>query len=176
MLVSAGKRDSAVCTHISLPSCTSIPLTLIPLLWVITEGGAEQPMLYRSFQSLPVLYTVVHMCESCSPMCLTLLFLPLPLCPRVNSHLHLHPCPANRFICRYLRCFRNDSEVKNQSANAGDPGDAVTIPGPLQYWNWQPTPVFLPGKCQGQRSLVGYSPWGHRKSDKTEQLSMHARR
>ena len=26
---------------------------------------------------------------------------------------------------------------------------------------WQPTPVFLPGKSHGQRSLVGYSPWGH---------------
>ena len=27
---------------------------------------------------------------------------------------------------------------------------------------WQPTPVFLPGKFHGQRSLVGYSPWGHK--------------
>ena len=27
---------------------------------------------------------------------------------------------------------------------------------------WQPTPVFLPGKCHGERSLVDYSPWGHR--------------
>ena len=26
---------------------------------------------------------------------------------------------------------------------------------------WQPTPVFLPREFQGQRSLVGYSPWGH---------------
>ena len=26
--------------------------------------------------------------------------------------------------------------------------------------NWQPTPVFLPGKLHGQRSLVGYHPWG----------------
>ena len=26
---------------------------------------------------------------------------------------------------------------------------------------WQPTPVFLPGKSDGQRSLAGYSPWGH---------------
>ena len=26
---------------------------------------------------------------------------------------------------------------------------------------WQPTPVFLPGECHGQRSLVGYSPQGH---------------
>ena len=29
---------------------------------------------------------------------------------------------------------------------------------------WQPTPVFLPGKSHGQRSLVGYSPWGCTKS------------
>ena len=27
---------------------------------------------------------------------------------------------------------------------------------------WQPTPVFLPGESRGQRSLVGYSPWGHK--------------
>ena len=30
---------------------------------------------------------------------------------------------------------------------------------------WQPTPVFLFGKSHGQRSLVGYSPWGHKESD-----------
>ena len=28
---------------------------------------------------------------------------------------------------------------------------------------WLPTPVFLPGEFHGQRSLVGYSPWGHRR-------------
>ena len=28
---------------------------------------------------------------------------------------------------------------------------------------WQPTPVFLPGKSHGQRSLEGYHPWGHRR-------------
>ena len=27
----------------------------------------------------------------------------------------------------------------------------------------QPTPVFLPGKSQGQRSLAGYHPWGHKR-------------
>ena len=27
---------------------------------------------------------------------------------------------------------------------------------------WQPTPVFLPGEAHGQRSLMGYSPWGHK--------------
>ena len=32
-----------------------------------------------------------------------------------------------------------------------------------------PTPVFLPGESHGQRSLEGYSAWGHKESDKTEQ-------
>ena len=36
---------------------------------------------------------------------------------------------------------------------------------------WQPTPVFLPGESHGQRSLVGYSLWGHRESDMPEWLS-----
>ena len=33
---------------------------------------------------------------------------------------------------------------------------------------WQPTPVFLPGESHGQRSLVGFSPRGHKESDTTE--------
>ena len=33
---------------------------------------------------------------------------------------------------------------------------------------WQPTPVFLPREFNGQRSLVGYRPWGHKESDVTE--------
>ena len=33
---------------------------------------------------------------------------------------------------------------------------------------WQPTPVFLPGESHGQRSLVGYSPWGHKELYTTE--------
>ena len=33
---------------------------------------------------------------------------------------------------------------------------------------WQPTPVFLPGKLHGQRSLAGYSPWGCKELDMTE--------
>ena len=38
---------------------------------------------------------------------------------------------------------------------------------------WQPTPVLLPGKSEEQRSLAGYSKWGHKESDTTEPLSMH---
>ena len=36
---------------------------------------------------------------------------------------------------------------------------------------WQPDPVFWPGEFHGQRSVAGYSPWGHRESDTTEQLT-----
>ena len=36
---------------------------------------------------------------------------------------------------------------------------------------WQPTPVFLPGESQEQRSLEGYSPWGCKESDATEWLT-----
>ena len=36
---------------------------------------------------------------------------------------------------------------------------------------WKPAPVFLPGESHGQRSLVGYSPWGHKQSDMSERLS-----
>jgi len=43
------------------------------------------------------------------------------------------------------------------------------------HWRrqWHPTPVLLPGKSHGRRSLVGYSPWGHEESDTTEWLYFH---
>ena len=47
---------------------------------------------------------------------------------------------------------------------------------PLQYsWRrqWHPTPVLLPQKSHGRRSLVGCSPWGRKESDTTERLPFH---
>ena len=38
---------------------------------------------------------------------------------------------------------------------------------------WHPTPVLLPGKSHGQRSLVGCGPWGREESDTTERLPFH---
>ena len=45
----------------------------------------------------------------------------------------------------------------------------------LSSWRskWQSTPALLPGKSHGQRTLVGYSPWGHKESDMTERLRFH---
>ena len=42
-----------------------------------------------------------------------------------------------------------------------------------QRRQWHPTPVLLPRKSHGQRSLVGCSPWGRKESDMTEQLHFH---
>ena len=54
--------------------------------------------------------------------------------------------------------------VKNPAANAGDVRDGGLILG----LGRSPGAGHLPGKCHGQRSLVGYSPWGHKESDMTE--------
>ena len=45
----------------------------------------------------------------------------------------------------------------------------------FMHWRgkWQPTPVLLPGKSYGWRSLVGSSPWGRKESDTTERLHFH---
>ena len=78
----------------------------------------------------------------------------------------------------YFDCKRQDSGasqvvlvVKNPPAKAGDTGDVGSILGLRRFlwsWNWQPTPVFIPKIFHEQRSLVGYSPWGHKESDMTE--------
>ena len=60
--------------------------------------------------------------------------------------------------------------VKSLSANAGDARDRGLIPGSGRSpgaGNGKPSPVFLPGKSYGWRSLAGYSPWGCKESDTT---------
>ena len=61
--------------------------------------------------------------------------------------------------------------VKNLLANAGRPKRRGFDPwvGKIPWRRkWQPTLVFFPGESHGQRSLVGYSPWGCKESDTTE--------
>ena len=72
-----------------------------------------------------------------------------------------------------MREFPCGSDGKESACSAGDPG---SIPG---FWvgkipwrrKWQPTSVFLPGESHGQRSLAGYSPWGHKELDTTDWLT-----
>ena len=52
-------------------------------------------------------------------------------------------------------------------------GTLVGARAGTQRRQWHPTPVLLPGKSHGQRSLVGCSPWGREESDTTERLHFH---
>ena len=55
-------------------------------------------------------------------------------------------------------------------------GDLSSIPGSGRSpgeGNGNPLQYYWPGKSHGQRSLVGYSPWGRKESDTTEQLHFH---
>ena len=63
---------------------------------------------------------------------------------------------------------------KNPPASSGEKRAMSWIPGSRRFpWMraWQPTPVFLPGKFHGQKSLADHGPWGHQESDMTERLS-----
>ena len=59
---------------------------------------------------------------------------------------------------------------KNPSAKQGTQTGSLGQKIPWMR-KWQPTPALLPGKCHGERSLEGYSPWGHKESDVTEWLT-----
>ena len=56
--------------------------------------------------------------------------------------------------------------VKNPPAN-----QETQVGKVLWRRKWQPSPVFLPGKSHGQRSLVGYGPWGCKELDMSERLT-----
>ena len=63
------------------------------------------------------------------------------------------------------------SDSKKSACNARD---RDSIPGserPPGEEKWLSSPVFFPGEFQGQRSLVGYSPWGRKELDMTERLT-----
>ena len=69
---------------------------------------------------------------------------------------------------RWNKGFPDVSDHKESACNEGNLG---SIPGLGRFpWKseWLPTPVFLTEEFQGQKILVGYSPWGHKELDMTE--------
>ena len=74
-------------------------------------------------------------------------------------------------------CFPGGSVYKESSCNVGVENLGL-IPGLVRsigkiHWRreWQPTPVFLPGESPWTEEYSGYSPWGHKESDMTQQLN-----
>ena len=67
----------------------------------------------------------------------------------------------------------SNSEFQSICLQCGRPGFDPWVGKIPWRRKWKPTPVFLPGESHGQRSLVGYSPQGHKESDTTERLHFH---
>ena len=87
-----------------------------------------------------------------------------------NQHPRLTPIDPFWVTCMCHHCLLHSSG-KESTCNAGDIRDTGLISGLGRFpWRrkWQPTLEFLPGKSCGQRSLLGYSPWGHKELDMTE--------
>jgi len=68
-------------------------------------------------------------------------------------------------LIRFIRSFPGGSE---SACSAGDLGLILWLGRSPGKEKWLPTSVFLPGKFHRQRSLMGYSPWGHKESDMTD--------
>ena len=75
-----------------------------------------------------------------------------------RMHVHTHTPPSGGTRGKAPAC-----ECRREQMQAGSLGRKVP-------WRraWQPTLEFLTGESHGQRSLVGYSPWGHKELDTTE--------
>ena len=69
---------------------------------------------------------------------------------------------TNSYICEYIRGFPGGLDGKESACNSGDPGSISGLGRFPWRREWQPIPAFLPGESHGQRSLVGYSRWGHK--------------
>ena len=89
----------------------------------------------------------------------------------VATDQHTHRVCHREGVYFGLLSFPCGSAGKESTCNAGDIRDVGWIPW-VEKSPWRRerlhTPVFLPGESHGQRSLVGYSPQGHKESDTTK--------
>ena len=102
----------------------------------------------------------------------------------ISHHFHNYALWILGKICHHSNYISNSYEPTVAL------GDAIILPTPERWVSlaaytsdftqnhyltslWHPTPVLLPGKSHGWRSLVGCSPWGREESDASEQLHFH---
>ena len=94
------------------------------------------------------------------------------------EHCKFVLCLRNKYYCKRKRWGRSildlrvvvDFLLEGLVLGLMIKGDSSLI---SQRRRWHPTPVLLPGKSHGRRSLVGCSPWGLEESDGTERLHFH---
>ena len=125
--------SSLLLSSVSLNGCTGFP-------WIVRGIGSRVLWILKS-EDTQVPYVKWH------SICLE----PMYILPYTFSSLD------------YLQSSQVAPVVKNPPANAGDCRFHPWVWKLPWCRQWQPMPVFLPGKSQGQRSLAGCSPWGFRE-------------
>ena len=126
-----------------------------------------------------------------------------PPCPSPTPEVHPNPCPLSQWwnptisspVVPFSSCpqslpasgsFPMSQLFASVGQSIGVSASTSVLPKNTQDWSplgwtgwiswrrqWQPTPVLLPGKSYGRRSLVGCSQWGPTESDTTERLHSH---
>ena len=98
-----------------------------------------------------------------------LILLPITLKLFLKSLSDIPGSPTVKTLCFHYRGLKFDpwlsSDGKASACNAGDLGSTPQVGKIPWRRKWQPTPVVLPGKFHGWRSLVGYSPWDRKESE-----------
>ena len=152
-----------------------IPGTAEPVgwhLWGCTESdtteatAAEAVAIFCCIQVLQLLYPFI--CQWTSRL--------LP-CPSYGKQC----CNEHRGICAFfsfgfLRVYAQQwASLEAQTVKKLSTMWETWVQSPSwedpRRREWQPTPVFFPEEFHGQRSLVSYSPWGHKELDMAEQLT-----
>ena len=97
----------------------------------------------------------------------------LKLALEIGKNYKLQSVPGYRLagFPYKLASFPGGPNSKDSACNAGDLGSIPGLGRTPGEVNRILTPVFWPGEFHGQKSLAGYSPWGRKESDTTEQLS-----
>ena len=96
-------------------------------------------------------------------------------CNRLRRQPH-SPSPEKRSLSVFFLFYCMSPGEDPWDTQGSIPQENLGTPPPmLKAWGkaWHTTPVFLPGKSQGQRRLVGYSLQGHKELDTTEHAGMH---
>ena len=76
----------------------------------------------------------------------------------IESQIYLQSLESLNLLCDLYAFYF----LPFDSGFAGDAGSILELGRSPRIGSGNPTPVFLPGKIHGQRSLDGYSPWDHR--------------
>ena len=88
----------------------------------------------------------------------------------ISNGKYFRPLTHTNFFFFFENYYTLVAQMIESACKVGDLGSVLGLERPPWKREWQPTPVYMPGEVQGQKSLVSYNPWGCKESDVTELL------